>query len=74
MRLHCQSDFNSIRGFIIPIAIRILIKNRSGKNGDRFSDRNRSAIFRSKWGMVCPARAITPGPALPDPFGKAHLL
>jgi hypothetical protein len=38
----------SIRDFRIVIAITIPIKNRSGKIGDRFSFRIRSAIFRSK--------------------------
>jgi len=35
-------------GFQILIAITIAIKNYSGKIGDRFSFRNRSAILRSK--------------------------
>jgi hypothetical protein len=35
-------------GFQITHAIMIAIKNRSGKIGDRFLSRNRSAILRSK--------------------------
>jgi len=40
--------FQSIPDFHFIIAIMIAIKNRSGKTGDRFSFRNRSAILRSK--------------------------
>jgi hypothetical protein len=59
----------SISDFQFAIAIAIPIKNRSGKNGDRFSFQNRSAIFRSNPGpgfsnrpLPVPSTSQTPSP------------